>query len=54
MNNEDKIRQPICPLLLYFEWDNIDPSKCDYDAETHSCCMRCKTSMKTKEAKNRG
>jgi len=52
MNNEDKIRQPICPLLLHFEGDKIDPSKCDYDTGTRSCSMQCKPSIKTKGAKN--
>ena len=32
---------PICPLHIYFEGANINPDKCDYDNETHSCNEQC-------------
>jgi len=52
---EARIRYPICPLLLYFEGDKIDPDKCDYDMETRSCFMQCKAKsprVKTIEVEN--
>jgi len=39
---EANVRYPICPLNLYFEGDDIDTNKCDYDIEIRTCFMGCK------------
>lgn len=38
---KEKIDYPVCPWTKYFESDVgkiCDPTKCDYDNNTHSCC----------------
>jgi len=34
-------RYPICPMNMFFEGDDIDLDKCDYDLELRRCSMKC-------------